>query len=54
MAGEGVAHLRVWLTTGPEPGHLAVVTETGLTALYVPKIASTALNSRVARPALRP
>jgi hypothetical protein len=32
MAGEGVAHLRVWLTTGPEPGHLAVVTETGLTA----------------------
>jgi hypothetical protein len=32
MAGEGVAHLRVWLTIGPEPGHLAVVTETGLTA----------------------
>ena len=31
-AGEGVAHLRVWLTTGPEPGHLAVVTETGLAA----------------------
>ena len=29
MLGEGVAHLRVWLTTGPEPGHLAVVTETG-------------------------
>jgi hypothetical protein len=29
MPGEGVAHLRVWLTTGPEPGHLAVVTETG-------------------------
>jgi hypothetical protein len=28
-AGEGVAHLRVWTTTGPEPGHLAVVTETG-------------------------
>src|SRR6478609_3486551 len=26
---EDVAHLRVWLTTGPEPGHLAVVTETG-------------------------
>ena len=26
---EGVAHLRVWLTAGPEPGHLAVVTETG-------------------------
>ena len=26
---EGVAHLRVWLTTGPEPGHLAVVTQTG-------------------------
>jgi hypothetical protein len=29
---EGVAHLRVWLTAGPEPGHLAVVTETGLAA----------------------
>ena len=29
MPGEGVAHLRVWLTTGPEPGHLAVVTGTG-------------------------
>ena len=29
LAGEGVAHLRVWLTAGPEPGHLAVVTETG-------------------------
>jgi len=28
-AREGVAHLQVWLTTGPEPGHLAVVTETG-------------------------
>ena len=28
---EGVAHLRVWLTTGTEPGHLAVVTETGAT-----------------------
>ena len=27
--GQGVAHLRVWLTAGPEPGHLAVVTETG-------------------------
>jgi hypothetical protein len=26
---EDVAHLRVWLTTGPEPGYLAVVTETG-------------------------
>ena len=26
---QGVAHLRVWLTTGAEPGHLAVVTETG-------------------------
>jgi hypothetical protein len=30
--GKGVAHLRVWLTTGPELGHLAVVTETGTTA----------------------
>ena len=29
MAGEGVAHLRVWLTAGPEPGRLAMVTETG-------------------------
>jgi hypothetical protein len=27
-----VAHLRVWLTTGPEPGYLAAVTETGLAA----------------------
>jgi hypothetical protein len=26
---EEVAQLRVWLATGPEPGHLAVVTETG-------------------------
>ena len=31
-AGEGVAHLRVWLMAGPEPGHLAVVTETGAAA----------------------
>ena len=30
--GEGVAHLRVWLTARPEPGHLAVVTETGSAA----------------------
>jgi hypothetical protein len=29
---EGVAHLRVWLTGGTEPGHLAVVTETGTAA----------------------
>ena len=28
-AGEGIAHLRVWQTAGPEPAHLAVVTETG-------------------------
>jgi hypothetical protein len=28
-ARESVAHLRVWLTAGPEPGHLAVVTQTG-------------------------
>ena len=27
-AREGVARLRVWLTAGPEPGHLAVVTDT--------------------------
>ena len=32
LAGDGAAHLRVWLTTGPEPGHLAVVTETSLAA----------------------
>ena len=31
-AGEGVAHLRLWLTAGPEPGHLAVVTQTGSAA----------------------
>jgi hypothetical protein len=30
--GQDVAHLRVWLTATPEPGHLAVVTETGLSA----------------------
>jgi hypothetical protein len=29
MGREGVAHLRVWLTAGPEPDHLAAVTETG-------------------------
>jgi hypothetical protein len=32
LGREGAAHLRVWLTAGPEPGHLAVVTETGLAA----------------------
>jgi hypothetical protein len=32
MVREGIAHLRVWLTADPEPGHLAVVTETGSTA----------------------
>ena len=31
-AREGIAHLRVWLTAGPEPGYLAVVTETGRAA----------------------
>jgi hypothetical protein len=31
-AREEVTHLRVWLTSGPEPGHLAVVTETGTRA----------------------
>jgi hypothetical protein len=30
---EEVAHLRMWLTTGPEPGYLAVVTETGLASV---------------------
>jgi hypothetical protein len=29
---EGVAHLRVWLTAGREPGYLAVVTQTGSAA----------------------
>jgi hypothetical protein len=29
---EGVTHLRVWLTAGTEPGHLAVITETGTAA----------------------
>ena len=24
-AGAGAAHLRVWLTTGPEPGHLGIM-----------------------------
>jgi hypothetical protein len=33
MAAEGVAHLRVWLTSGLGPGHLAVVTETGSAAM---------------------
>ena len=32
MAGEGVAHLRVWRTAGAEPGHVAVATETGSAA----------------------
>ena len=32
LAREGVAYLRVWLTAGPEPCRLAVVTETGLAA----------------------
>ena len=31
-AREGVAHLRVWVTTGGETGHLAVVTEMGAAA----------------------
>jgi hypothetical protein len=29
-AGEGVAHLRVWMTATVPPGHLAVVTDVGL------------------------
>lgn len=32
LAGQGVARLRAWLTAGPQPRHLAVVTETGLEA----------------------
>ena len=39
-AREGVAHLRVWLTTGAEPGHLAAVTETGPAALVTSSAAS--------------
>jgi hypothetical protein len=31
-ARQGVTHLRVWLTAGPEPGHVAVVTDTGSAA----------------------
>src|SRR5579859_2736115 len=38
MARQGVAHLRVWLTTGHEPGHLAVVTETGFAAGFAQSI----------------
>jgi hypothetical protein len=30
LAAEGVAHLRIWTTAADPPGHLAVVTETGL------------------------
>jgi hypothetical protein len=30
--GAGAARLRVWLADGPEPGHLAVITETGSSA----------------------
>jgi hypothetical protein len=32
VAREGIAHLRIWLTATTPPGHLAVVTETGLAA----------------------
>jgi hypothetical protein len=32
LGREGVAHLRVWTTATASPGHLAVVTETGLAA----------------------
>jgi hypothetical protein len=30
LAREGVAHLRIWTTPTDPPGHVAVVTETGL------------------------
>ena len=30
LAAEGVAHLRIWTAATDPPGHLAVVTETGL------------------------
>jgi hypothetical protein len=32
LAREGVAHLRIWTTPTDRPGHVAVVTETGLGA----------------------
>jgi hypothetical protein len=32
LVREGLAHLRIWLTATAPPGHLAVVTETGLAA----------------------
>jgi hypothetical protein len=32
LAAEGVAHLRIWTTATDPPGHVAVVTETGLGA----------------------
>ena len=32
LAREGVAHLRIWATATDPPGHVAVVTETGLGA----------------------
>lgn len=30
LAREGIAHLRIWTTAADPPGHVAVVTETGL------------------------
>ena len=30
LAREGVSHLRIWMTATDPPGHVAVVTETGL------------------------
>ena len=45
MPGEGVAHLRVWLTTGPEPGHLAVVTGTGPSASALSPLGRSGLSS---------
>jgi hypothetical protein len=44
---EEVAHLRVWLTTGPEPGHLAVVTETGRAASVT--VSAGHIRARLAR-----
>ena len=48
VARQGVTHLRVWLTAGPEPGHLAVVTETGSAAVatVAPGISGPALARR--------
>ena len=47
---KGLAHLRVWLTTGPEPGHLAVVTETGSAASVTESAADEFVNYLAVQP----